>query len=246
MVIINFLLNKTIIAYLIVILTTCLCVSIFHNIRKKVNIPIILCTILTFFAVVISFIIFVIATNIIANTIQWPSRVDASSIALLNNEQVDNIEYSLHWMANNGMGVIRNYIEFTDTHPQKHAYTFSWIPDPQQGYFRLRIFVNVFRSKEKAYINIQPRPGPMGGRRNNHNIFLTNENNTDVLLVNPSMSVSASGLYLPNNNRWIRSEIRFNNVILDILEIRPWYDLRNNDTSKFILNLVEISQYLSE
>ena len=246
MLIINILLSKTIMAYILFFIVIYFNVKMFKKIRTYIKIPIIICVLLTFISIIISFIIFVVVINLMANNIRWPSRVDASPIELLCIDEVVNIENTLMWMVENDYARINNYMEFHDDHPQTHTYIFTWIPDDNQRHLNVNVQVLVFRNENRAKTNIQPRPSRMGGRRNNYSVFKSNENSTEVLLISPSMSVSASGLYLPNNDRRISSEIRFYNVVFRISETRPWYDLRNNNTSKFLRELVERSRYLSK
>lgn len=196
-------------------------------------------------AVIVVPILFVASTNFMVNTIGRPSRVDTSPLASLDEYQIDGIEDILMKLIDEGLLSIiaDSFREFSEDSSQGYVFSAQWISQTQS---RLRynpstlgMSVRVFSSEEIAISEIQPGRIPV--RRNTHNTFIQYDNNVDALLVYPEMPVSASGLYLPSNDRWIISQIRIGRVILRITETRRWYDLRNDYTSQFIATLVEMS-----
>jgi len=230
--------SKNSIALYCIVITIIVSIKIYKVWGRKVKL--ILWIFSTFVAIIIVFGIFVAIANVVVNDLaQRPSSVDVSPIERLNKEQVSNIEETIMLLIDQGILRKSNFREFPETHTQSHAFTAQWIPR-QQTFPVLSFSVRVFRYENYAISNIRP-PGIGITRRDTHSCYIYYENNTSALLMYPSMIVSASGLYLPRDDRWVESDIRIGNIVFGIIEIRPWYDLRTSYTTQFIEMLVEAS-----
>jgi len=228
----------------IILYLTIITISIFVILYKKhgkgTRVSGCLWTLLTTIVLFVALVIFVATTNIAVNSIGRPSRVDVSSIAMLNEEQVVDFENTILHFIEQGILELRDTMEYAERDERSHAYNVRLAERPKYPYDFMIRRVTVFRNKEAAIHNVQPRINPPI-RRNTHYRHIQNNNNTSALLVFPSMDVSPSGLYLPSDNRWILTEVQIGNVVIATAEVRPWHDLRTNYTTQFIEMLVEAS-----
>ena len=205
----------------------------------------------TFIVLIIVSVLYVTITNFIVNDVlrrpHRPPVVDASPIAALTDEQMERTIDALLLLA------ARDYISgfslsesISERHSDMLMYSFhvGWIPESSLlggSTARLSISVRVFHyhMETRAISRVQST-----GRLTPEHRHFRNDNNTEVLLVYPWMPVSASGFYLPSDERLIRSEIRIGNIHFELREHRHWINLRNNYSTQFIAALVEAMQEL--
>ena len=197
-------------------------------------------TFLTFVAVILVFIVFVATTNIVVNSFGRSSRVDVTSLALLNEEQISQIESTLLHLSEQGVLYIRDINDYTEGSSISRSYRIRWNDAPRYPNDFSLSSVRIFNSEELAFESVLAmRISPV--RRNTNNRYILNDNNTSALLFFPEMPVSSSGLNLPTDRRWVNSEIQIGVLVLRIVEVRPWYNLRPTYTTQFIEMLVEAS-----
>ena len=233
-------LTKGKVALYLIVVTISIFVILYKKHGKGTRVSGCLWTLLTTIVLFVVLVIFVATTNIAVNSIGRPSRVDVSSIAMLNEKQVVNFENALLHLIEQGILELRDTMEYAERDERSRAYNVRLAERP--GYpYDFRIWpITIFRNDEAAIASVQPGVNPPI-RRNTHYRFIQNDNNTSALLVHPSMDVSPSGLYLPSDNRWNRTEVQIGNVVIETVEIRPWHDLRPTYTTQFIEMLVEAS-----
>jgi len=223
----------------------CIAATIFASIKLYKrwgddDVSIGLWTFLTFIAVILVFIVFVATTNIAVNSFGRPSRVNVTSLTLLNEEQVSQIENTLLQLSKQGVLYIRDINEYPEGSSISRSYRIRWSDAPRYPNDFSLSSVRIFSCEELAFESVLAmRISPI--RRNAHNRYILNDNNTSALLIFPEMPVSSSGLNLPTDRRWVRSEIQIGVLVLGIVEVRPWYNLRPTYTTQFIEMLVEAS-----
>ena len=194
----------------------------------------------TSITLVVVLVIYITTVNIVVNTIGRPSNVDVSALATLNEEHVLLVEDTILHLESKGILQIREVREFYETDYLKRSYDIRWYNAPiYPNDFSLRA-VRLFRYDEDAALSVQPRQNPPI-RRHTHSCYIQNGNNTSALLVYPEMPVSASGLYFPSNMRWIVSEVQIGKLVFTMVEVRQWYNLHTNYSTRFIEMLVEAS-----
>jgi len=201
----------------------------------------------TFIVLIIVSVLYVTITNFIVNDVlrrpHRPPVVDASPIAALTDEQIGGVEEAI--MRLSELGYIQN-VQIRDVtegwQASVHIYSTGWILGSQLRRHppRLNIQIRNYRYEDGAI-------GYMRTTRNlnsQYYIYIQGDNNTEAVLIHPLMPVSASGLYLPSDERLIRSEIRIGNIYFELWEYRHWIRLNSNYSTQFIAALVEAMQEL--
>ena len=197
-------------------------------------------SVLTFVVVIIAFVLFVVASNLIVN--DWgrgPSKVDVLPIAAINEAQFERIDTAMLQLVNQG------YVHdlfFTDpAGMHSHRYSTRWIPQTQFSHDMslLTISVTHYNNEERAVSWLLS-----SARYNSQHEYFQNINNTDVLSIYPWMPVSAGGWYVPSDLRQLRTEIRIGNVVIVLREERHWANMRNDYSSQFIAVFVEALQQI--
>ena len=197
---------------------------------------------LTFIVIIVAFVIFVVASNLLVNNLFLkPSRVDASPIATISEDNFYRFDEALAQMV--AQGYIR---EFASEHPSIH-YQSERVSHPNgtQWISRTRFTSNFSPSRLSIIFYIHPTAEraaswvQSSGRLNPQHVYVQNDNNTDVLMLYPWMPVSAGGWHIPSNIRSTRTEIRIGNIVIYLRENQHWGTVRNDYTSQFIAALVE-------
>jgi len=200
----------------------------------------------SFIALIVVIIAYVVITNNIFNGyLRQPHRqpvVDATPLASLTEEQMMRFEDAIIRLAYLGYIEESSFFEVSDvSRTALRFYSTKWISESPRfrtnTTTRLGISVTVHRYEETASSRIHYR-----GQRNPEHRHIQNDNNTEAVLIHPWMPVSASGLFLPSDDRRIRSDIRINNATISLTEYRHWVDVRNNYSSLFIAALVDAMQ----
>jgi len=198
---------------------------------------------ITFFVIIVAFIVFVIASNYLVNNLfQRPSRVDASPISTINENQFHHFDNAISQLVEEGyIHELRIVSEDNHNLPierQRRVYATVWnslarfTSTNNSSY--LAIGVYIYNCEERATSWLQST-----GRLNPQHVHIQNDNNTEVLMLYPWMPVSPGGWHIPSNLRYIRTEIRIGNIVIRFDESRVWGNLRNDYTSQFIAALVE-------
>jgi len=196
----------------------------------------------TFVAVIATFFGFIIVINVAVNTLARPSRVDASPIALLTNEQVGRSEEVLLQLYESGYSWTYSTEEFTDHFVLTHrfgSYSGVWNREELPPFSRASLSVSI-----TAYVEEDQAIGRMrSGRRfsRSYTEFI-NDNNTEIVLMHPFMPGSSDTFYFPSSERQTISFIRMENVVIRLWETRRWHDTRDYLSNHFIELLVELLQ----
>ena len=197
---------------------------------------------LSFFIIIVATVVYISLINYIVNNVGTQSKVCIFSLSLLNDKQITYIEDVITRLGYNEKITITNKREFEDGFWLLSDYNIRWKPKVTDNPFNIHdlfIIARVHRYSESAISALESR----ANRTPYKHIIINNINDTSAFMESPIMEVSASGLFLPNNDRWLRSMIRVGNVVFDITEIRRWYTMKNNYTNQFIDLLVEASLY---
>jgi len=181
-----------------------------------------------------------ITLMIMNNNVQHPSRVNASPLADLTENQIEHIEEI--WESFKTYEGIHGFQvrESPNSPDVERTYSFWWddrttTAIPQQT---LRVSASVSRDEVEAVNTMQRRiilREQFGERDTN----FTFENSVDVALWHTFVDMPYG---IPTLDREIWSEIRIGNVIISLRETRQAYNMKDEYSSKFIALLVEMLQ----
>ena len=190
-------------------------------------------TLLTVTAMIGSIIASLIIVIVIASSFNRPSRVDASVIAQLTEEQVGRIGEVLTQIYDSDLGWISSVREY----PDSPAWIGSW-NEEVRSYTHL--YIVIITHTEEIAIESLGRSRILANSLHHSYIDFVNNNNTEVVLLNTF--ISSGSYFLPSNRRTTRSYIRIGNTVINLRESRSWLDRSNGFSNEFIMLLVELLQ----
>ena len=157
--------------------------------------------------------------------------VDASPLAELTSSQMENLEDAIIQLSHieylrvdiSELQAERRYIISWTEYSERHGTT---------SYLRVTIVIyNVDNAASGAMDSIR-RLYPRHRR-------IYKENEIEVIMLVP---VRSSSYLLPNPNRFVRSDIRIDNTIISLSEVRSLRNADENLSSRFITMLVDFMQ----
>jgi len=199
----------------------------------------------TFIAVLVVLILFVTVGSVIENNRRYPSVVDLSTIEQLSEEQIGQTESAIIMLGMYDFISGGNDREYPTNHPTRiRDYRFGWEEKKTRNNKPYAIIsVEIFRGEEYAKNQMQTELS----RLISHNYaftYIEHINGSEAILGHPRTSVSASGWYIPSDERLIISWIQLEHIVIKISESRSSNDLDygENITSRYIDLLVGVLQ----
>jgi len=207
---------------------------------RKTSIPLAVWVSLTFIALFAAFVLTMVIQSIIINSRQQLSTVNISPLVQLNEIQVEHVEEAILKLCDNEFIVMIDVVDFSSDRSQlTRAYSFFKREEENHNNTYMKIDVHIFLDEALAEERLQLTKKQLSSH---DYIFIANDNNTEVLLRHPYMSTSSTRWYIPTDERQVYSYIRLGKILIQFHEVREWYDLDNNLTSKIIASLVQTIQ----
>jgi len=230
---------------ILTIITITLSVVLYRRWGKKKGKHPIGWALLTLVAMFTVIILYVAISSVIANNWRYPSVIDVSPLAQINAKQMERVEEAvLLLVENNTIRLLDTGTSNVDNQHSAKTYRMSWAEETSNN-FRTNALINItiYPNEEFAARGVQY------GRSSFINFnraytTIANDNNTEAVLGHPHTTASASGWYIPGDDRLIISYIRLDSVVIRFSEERLWNDLDygENITSRYIALLAQALQ----